>query len=835
MSVLDCIARLHGEGKINDRQRKEAEDIYNGVMGRLGMTMPPASAEARAAVETAEILEKSAQARRLAIAKNAIATQQALDRIQQHPNGPIAGFMGVLSNDPRVKGGLNVEGMREYYRGLGAKEMESILEKFGVKAAGFKQNVAGIRDVIREGFGQDTGNKSAKELAQGWSGMMDNYVDLAKGAGKVFTPADDWRFMQHWESYRARKFGDRALIADWRKEIESGGLKVFDPDTHAEANPIRREQILAAAADKIVKDLPRESSINPRSEAIGGGGAFTNDMRVFRFADGKKGADSYLNLMDKYGIGQGGYMAAMQSHVEQVSNELGLMHVLGPDWRTNGEGLLNKTLDLDLSGKFHEPSTLSWSDAFKSPGKVLKSPIESPTAAKALWSYMSGKNSQVGSEALASIMSGARAFAASRKLGSAIVTAIPTDSVNWLMAAKHLGMDQGRLVSEVARSFLHDTPEARANAAQLGIVSHAGADAAISVKRFSDQLFGERVMQRLSGVIVRGQGLHAWDTAIRRSFLTEFLGNIASQAGRTWEEVDPAFRDHFLVPYGFKPEEWSKLADPANHIKLGEAHFLDPDALGAKDEPLRQKLISGMYDQKQFAYVVGGSARVNALIQGAPAGTVAGEFVRGGALFKRFPMTFLSTWGMRTAMQPSGASVAAAAAQIIAFTTFAGTLTMGAKSLLSGKDWPDMKNPWTWAQAAFTGGALGIYGDFLKEALSRDKTSLLETALGPLASDVTDVMGVVSTEMRDAQEGANASIGGALARAIRNFTPGNNLWYARLMAQRLIFDQIQKMIDPHWAQAFGRQVERSKKIQNQGFFWRPGESAPDRAPSLTPQ
>jgi len=832
MSVLDCIARLHSEGKINDRQKKEAEDVYNGVMGRLGLTMPPASAMARAAVETAEILEKSAQARRLAIAKNAIATQQALDRIQNHKDGPIAGWLGVMSNDPRLGGGLNVEAMGQYYQGLGAKEMESILEKFGVKRAGFKQDTAGIRDVIREGFGQDTGNPSAKELAKGWSGMMDNYVDKAKGVGKVFTPADDWRFMQHWESYRARKFGDRALIADWRKEIESGGLKVFDPDTHAEANPIRREEILAAAADKIVKDRPREAQMNARSETIGGGGAFTNDMRVFRFAEGKKGADSYLNLMDKYGIGQGGYMAAMQNHVNQVSNELSLMHMLGPDWRTNGEGLLNKALDLDLSGKFHDPATSSWADSFKN---GLKAPIESPAAAKALWSYMSGKNSQVGSEAMASIMSGARAFAASRKLGSAIVTAIPTDSVNWLMAAKHLGMDQGRLISEVAKSFVHDTPEARANAARLGIVSHAGADAAISVKRFSDQLFGEKFMQRLSGVVVRGQGLHAWDTAIRRSFLTEFLGNIASQAGKTWDEVDPAFRDHFLVPYGFKPEEWSTLADPANHIKLGEASFLDPDALGAKDEKLRQKLISGMYDQKQFAYVVGGSARVNSMIQGAPAGTLAGEFVRGAALFKRFPMTFLSTWGMRTAMQPSGASVAAAAAQIIAFTTFAGALTMGAKSILSGKDWPDMKNPWTWAQSAMTGGALGIYGDFLKEALSRDKTSLLETALGPLASDVTDVMGIVSTEMRDAQEGAHASIGGALARAIRNFTPGNNVWYARLMAQRLIFDQIQKMIDPNWAQAFTRQQERSKKIQNQGFFWPPGKSAPDRAPSLTPQ
>lgn len=264
MPVLDCIARLAAAGKINAQQRKEAEEVYNGVYGRLYPNMPAASAEARAALETARILEESAKARRYALAKNAIAAQQGLDRIQQHPNGPIAGFMGLLSRDIWTKGGVNVESLTADYAGRAAREMNVIIEKFGSKAAGLKQDIAGIRDMIRETFGEKTGSKSAGELAEGWKAAHTYLSDEAKRLGKVFSPAEDWRIPQWWEASRVRKFGVNDLIADWRKHVEAGGLKVFDPDTGQEATAIRREQIMAAASMRIGKDLPAEGGVGGR-------------------------------------------------------------------------------------------------------------------------------------------------------------------------------------------------------------------------------------------------------------------------------------------------------------------------------------------------------------------------------------------------------------------------------------------------------------------------------------------------------------------------------------------------------------------------------------------
>ena len=51
--------------------------------------MPTASAEARAAIGTAEILEQRAQAQRQSLVRDKVATAEAWDRIQNHPNGPM--------------------------------------------------------------------------------------------------------------------------------------------------------------------------------------------------------------------------------------------------------------------------------------------------------------------------------------------------------------------------------------------------------------------------------------------------------------------------------------------------------------------------------------------------------------------------------------------------------------------------------------------------------------------------------------------------------------------------------------------------------------------------
>lgn len=74
--------------------------------------------------------------------------------------------------------------------------------------------------------------------------------------------------------------------------------------------------------------------------------------------------------------------------------------------------------------------------------------------------------------------------------------------------------------------------------------------------------------------------------------------------------------------------------------------------------------------------------------------------------------------------------------------------------------------------------------------------------------------------------------GKTLAQHIKAWTPGSSLWFSKIVTDRILFDQIQTMIDPNYRQAFSRYEKRMKKDFGQGFWWRPGDALPTRGPDF---
>ena len=820
MSVLDCIARLHKEGKISDRQKREAEDIYNGVYGRLYPNMPAASAEARAAVETARIMEEGAKQRRLALARNAIGAQQGLDRIQQHPNGPLAGINSIMEFDPHGKEpGENIASLSGAYESRAAKLLNGMMQQLGTKAAGLKGNIPGVKTFIRQTF-YDTGDAGAKELADGWAkltGKDGEFVKEAKQMGRVFTAAEDWGRPQFWTSARVRQFRTDAFKTDVRGALDTNGLKLYDPDTGQEATPIRREAILAGAADNIVNDLPWEGYH---------AGAFTADMRIFRFTQDKAGADAYIKLMDKYGAGEGGYLGMMQAHIGRMSRDLAAMKLLGPDWATTLRGLRQKAIELNRQGKWDGPAppvTIGGRAA-----KALMSPIESEAAITRTVDHVTGAGSRLANENIAAFWRGYRGFTTARKMGSGFVTAVIQDPVNMISEAHWLGLNSGRMIGGLYSHFLGLSKLTDDELSRMGIVFKHTIDEGLGVKRFADQWLGEAFMQRLGNAVVRGTFLDRWDSWMRSAFQQEFLTTIGDKAGVPFDKLDGNFRDHFVNRFGFSPGEWGVLSDPANHFRLGRNSVLDTSKLLGENEPLRQKVLSAMYNERNYAYLVGGSTYTRA-IKGQ-AGTTGGEMMRNLFQFKTWPVSLLATWGTRAVAHDAGIGTKAVmGAAVLGMLTTAGAMVLAVKSLLGGKDMEDWRDPWFWGEAALQGGVAGLASDYVKDAFSRDSTSLVESIMGPWTADVVDLQKLWSSSAR-ASVGQPGNWGAALSRAVRDAMPGSTIWYSRLAMQRMIFDQFEKMVDPNYAQSFQRQQDRLKKLRNQDFWWRPGETAPDRAP-----
>jgi hypothetical protein len=228
-------------------------------------------------------------------------------------------------------------------------------------------------------------------------------------------------------------------------------------------------------------------------------------------------------------------------------------------------------------------------------------------------------------------------------------------------------------------------------------------------------------------------------------------------------------------------------------------------------------------------------ARVRAFATGGTrAGTFVGEVWRSGGQYKSFPMTMVATHFMRGAAMTDPLSKTKYLAQLTLFTLFAGAAMIQARSIVQGRDPDDMSRASFWSRAMLAGGGMGIFGDLLVAPFSRADTTPAETFLGPVMGSLpVGISRILSETQAALREGEESNIARELVRFGKNNVPGTTLWYSRLVTNRLLWDQLQMMVDKDYRRSFRRMRQRAKDELGSAYWFEPGETRPDRAPRLS--
>ncbi len=79
---------------------------------------------------------------------------------------------------------------------------------------------------------------------------------------------------------------------------------------------------------------------------------------------------------------------------------------------------------------------------------------------------------------------------------------------------------------------------------------------------------------------------------------------------------------------------------------------------------------------------------------------------------------------------------------------------------------------------------------------SRTGRSFVADLGGPVIGAAEDVARLSSQQLRRLMEGADTTFGAEAVRTARRYDPGT--WYTRLAVDRLLFDQIQTLVDPDY-------------------------------------
>jgi len=808
--VAECIEKLVATKTVSRAIADEALEFFRRSKAEYSRQTGPASADAAAALETAKKMRDKAIQNQIGIAADVKRWQTIEKRIVEDPRGRNAALAGVVSKDTLI-GDNRLNALRKDdpthpifsdgnadYRGLRIKDqlfamLGPELDKFKSGWAKGQELVDHTQNFIRERFGVATADPAAKAVSDGFQKMIDYGADRAKAAGKVFAELEDWRLMQHWTPDRVARVPEAEYVKDHMAEISNGGLKLFDKETNRYATAARYEDMLK----KAYSDIKTEG---------GGDAPFSKQGRTFEFQSGQAGADSWLKLQAKYGVGNE-IMAAVSNHIDHMARSIALHETFGAHPDAVWAAAMRLVKD--------DPSTPVKGAGFMTSQNTLQNS----------YNLIAGRGHPVANQTFARIMSGARDLVGMASLRNLPITIIPGDSAMTLMASNFLGMSGFRVLGQVFDGSL-----SREVAQHLQISSHGYMDFINNyVRKYEDQINVSGLIRKVSRGVVKATGADMWTTNGRLGWQVSMLNQIEGMRGQSFDKLDPAFRDHFLGYYGFTPADWDKIRAPDPFVASNGARYLDTTKI---DAPLSDRLMMAIKEQGSYAFHQP-DIRTQAIIGGgALRGTASGEFWLAAGQYKQFVLERMTTHLMRTLVDGPLENRVARGAAFTLLSMAAGAVSLQAAATIAGKDPLDMAQPKFWVQAFARGGAGGIYGDILSAALQgqRSGTEIASQLLGPIPGLLGDTANLITSPIRQQLDQTGRQTFGQQAFAMgKRWTP--QTWYTKLAVDRLLWDKIQVLVDPNYRQSFNRQAKNAAK-QGSGYWWPSGEGAPTRAPDL---
>lgn len=799
MSAGVCIPDLIEQGKIPKGKGAAALARYEQLLAVYDQQMGGAAAEALATDKVLQALEGEALLKKRRTLLQVKAQQSAAAAMNGYaggrkPDSPVDPRAGVALFDRDGRASYsNVEGRRQAIRGRAHAMMDQILSDHSRNLIGVIRNRAQLGDIVRELFGQDSGNVAAKEMADAWGRTAEMLRQRFNAAGGDIGKIEHWGLPQSHDSRAVRRAGFDA----WRAAIADrlDRSRMIDRDTGLPFTERRFEQLLRETFETI-----RSEGWNKREPGSAGQGSMANRHSESRFLIFKS-ADDWAAYQEEFGAGTA--FDAMMGHIDGMSQEIAAMEILGPNPNATVQWVkdaIEKSAAMDGS-----PDSKAVDRAHGGAKQIDR-----------LWEELTGASRRPENRGLALGFSAVRSLQTAAKLGSATLSAV-TDLAFQYSTRRYNGLPAAGMIRDYVKLLVPGSRADQRLAVRLGLIAEEWGQRSSAQGRYlNEELTGE-VSRRLAEGVLRASGLSRWTQAGRWAFGMEFLGHITDQAGKAFDKLDAPFRA-VLERNGIDADAWDTIRATPLEMDRGVA-WLKP--ANVEDRALGDRLLEMILAETDFA-VPTADLRTRAMMNSvAPRGTLIGEISRSALLFKSFGISMLIKQGQRI-MEQSAGNAARYAAGLVIGTTLMGAMAMQLKGIASGKDPRPMDDPEFWGGAVLQGGGFGIFGDFLSSTQNRFGGGLGQTLAGPIAQDL-DALADIPTSKNPAWKAA---------RLARQELPGGSLWYAKLAFDRLVTDQIQEEIDPSYRTAW-RRMEKRAREQRTEYFWAPGETAPDHAPDLT--
>ena len=826
MSLKDCIDTAVAAGEMDAGRGQQAKDLFDELEADLRGKIGPSEAGRQAAAETARIMRVEMNEKNRRNLLQAATARRVIRDIDGYRNSkgepdPANGLAALIDKDQSAQYS-SVEAHKEVIRGRLHARLDEFLVTFKRDVVGRVRNKATLHNLVREAFGEDSGDVMARQLNKAWAETAEFARLRFNAAGGRIAKRENWGLPQHHDTMLVRKAGFEA----WRSEVlpRLDLERMIDERTGRAFNKNSIDLALREVYDTISTD--GFSKVSPSGQPTGRSLANRHtDHRFLVFKDG----DNWLQYQEKFGSGDP--FSVMMAHLDTMSRDIAFLEVLGPNPTATLQfaiqSVQKRAAQLDANG-----ATTKHMDRA---GRKIKLTND-------MFANLSGRANAPIDGNIGNTFAGLRSLLQSAQLGSAAISAI-TDLHFQRLAAQHAGLPQTKTMKRLVSLLNPANTEDRKLAVRLGLIAEHWSSVAYGQARYVGEISGPEISRRLADFTMRVSGLSPWTQAGRWAFGMEFLGTLADLAGKPFDQLNAPLQKT-MTRYGIGQQSWDIMRATELYEHEGASFLRPEDIAGRTDlapglaDDLTTKLMEMVQSETEFA-VPSSSLRGRVIGTGDNRpGTIPGELLRSGLMYKNFAITLMFTHGRRMLEQATLSKKGLYAAQFMAGATLMGGLSIQMHDIAKGRDprpmmedgKPSMK---FWGAALMQGGGLGIYGDFFFSGANRFGGGLNETFAGPVVGFASDMQGLIFGNMMDLASGKETNAGRDVVNMLRRYTPGGSLWYARAGWERMALDWLQEQADPKAHRAFQRMERRYERERNQTFWWRPGQRGPDRAPDLS--
>lgn len=689
----------------------------------------------------------------------------------------------------------------------------------------------------KEGGGTATDNKSAQAVAKSWEGVRKELVSMANARGAWIEDMPGYVLAQTHSREMLVNLNPKDMndaFRQWREAVLNGNIKLDYEKTFGGSDPEKslREMFKNMYTGNHESYL---DTFNPDTfKAHGALASKLSSPRVLWFAD----AESAFNYNELFGMRD--YNKAIMFHIRNMTKNIALMEKLGPNPVGNYQRLLEELQqDVKLEDRADADAQVKSLDIDKH---------------MRLMDTVTGKIDIPHNPSLARWFGLARAFRLLSTGGKMVLSSFG-DKPFMQSQMTYLGMSRMDAFGKAMTGTFQSGRTAQETLTTLGMVSQSLTGHIAS--RWGFDLRSNYQAQQATGKFMKWIGMDWW-TDVNQATMADATVNMFANHSHLPMEALPEELGRALNSVDLKPKEWDAIRKTAYAVEEGPIaghNVITSDAFsnvpestlksmavdrGVQPSPanlkrelegLRQKYESLLVESVYTGVPTPGAREKYITTWGgrAQAGTIHGEIARSVMMYK----SFATTVGMKVlGREINGGGDATNArewlglaykakfriASLIASATIAGYAGMTAKDLLAGKTPKPLMvdghpNLDVLMASMTTGGALGIYGDFLFSEYEARHRSVLGALAGPVLGQLdplSETAGKIAGKIAQGE-----TTGYDLFRLGEQNLPYAGMFYIKPVLDYFLFWNIKEMLSP----GVMRRTERAAHDHNHQEYW----------------